>query len=149
MIMAETQTYIGILVVHECGNCGIVFGMTRDFYERKLNDHTGWCCPNGCNRIFTAKSEAEKLREELTRKEAAITYLHDRVEKLNYSVRAQKAAKTKIMNRVKNGVCPCCNRTFQNLQSHFIKSHPELVKQVSINPIHKKINSNGKEKTRQ
>lgn len=60
--MAETQTYIGILVVHECGNCGIVFGMTRDFYERKLNDHTGWLVlPKWVQSYFHSKKRSRKV----------------------------------------------------------------------------------------
>lgn len=26
--------------------------------------------------------------------------------------------------RVKNGVCPCCNRSFQNLKRHMNTKHP-------------------------
>jgi Fe-S oxidoreductase len=46
--------------------------------------------------------------------------------------RAQKAAKTRIKNdrdriktRVANGVCPHCNRTFQNLARHMASQHPD------------------------
>jgi hypothetical protein len=39
--------------------------------------------------------------------------------------RAEKAAKTKIKNRVAKGVCPCCNRTFQNLADHMKSKHPD------------------------
>jgi len=39
--------------------------------------------------------------------------------------RAEKAAKTRIKNRIGNGVCPCCNRTFKDLASHMKCKHPE------------------------
>lgn len=40
--------------------------------------------------------------------------------------RAQKAAKTRMKNRIANGVCPCCNRHFANVQRHIRTKHPEF-----------------------
>lgn len=36
------------------------------------------------------------------------------------------ATKTRIKNRVKNGVCPCCNRTFENLARHMQAKHSDF-----------------------
>lgn len=41
-----------------------------------------------------------------------------------HSRRAEKAAKTRIKNRIARGVCPCCKRTFQNLAAHMQTQHP-------------------------
>lgn len=38
--------------------------------------------------------------------------------------RAEKAAKTRLKNRAKAGVCPCCNRTFKQLAAHMKTQHP-------------------------
>lgn len=128
-----TQIYTGELVVVTCGECGITFGMDQNFYDRKRKDHSVWYCPNGHNRVYNAKTQLEKEKEEL---EYRVSNLHSVLESKNstihslkYSNRALKAAKTKIINRVKNGVCPCCNRTFANLQNHFKTVHPELLTQ--------------------
>lgn len=40
------------------------------------------------------------------------------------SVKAQSTRLRKVKDRVKNGVCPCCNRTFVNLQRHMHTKHP-------------------------
>ena len=40
--------------------------------------------------------------------------------------RGEKAAKTRIKNRIAAGVCPCCNRTFQNLAKHMAGQHPDF-----------------------
>lgn len=129
-----TQTFTGTLEVITCGGCGITFGMEETFYNLRKSDHKNWHCPNGCERHFTSKSEADKLREELNSannllaiRQSIISDKNQRIEQLGYSVRSLKAAKTKILNRVKNGVCPCCNRTFKDLQNHFKSKHPELL----------------------
>lgn len=146
--MSQTQTFIGTLVVEYCYKCGMPFGMTRDYNDQKRRDRTSFHCPNGHAQVYAGKTEEQKLREQLADKQGTIdwyanrnTELHDKITNLKYTNRALKAAKTKIMNRVKNGVCPCCNRTFKDLQSHFKSVHPDLVQEVVVDPIHKKINS--------
>lgn len=150
--MSQTQTFIGTLVIEECCNCGIAFGITQDLYQRRRDDHATFWCPKGHPQHYTGKSEAEKLREEVQRLETSRTNLYTVIEnknnqiaQLNYSVRAQKAANTKIINRVKNGNCPCCKRTFINLQEHFLTKHPELFEGKKELPgFHKSINKRSK-----
>jgi elongation factor P hydroxylase len=129
-----TQTFTQTLVIENCCNCGIAFGMSRDFYNRKREDHTWFYCPNGHGQHYTGKSETEQLRDQIKQKDESLEYyskritnLHSEITKKNHEIRGQKAAKTRIVNRVKNGVCPCCNRTFANLQNHFKTKHPELL----------------------
>ncbi len=127
------QTFIATLVIEDCCNCGIAFGMSADFAQRRRDDHKTFYCPAGHPQHYTGKSETEKLKDQLqsaTNRENSLRErnesLHDQLLHKNYSIRALKAAKTKVINRVKNGVCPCCNRTFKNLQDHFQSKHPEL-----------------------
>lgn len=132
--MIETQTFIGELVVENCCECGVTFAMTRDLYNRRRNDHKGFFCPNGHQQYYSSKSEAEKLREQLKEKDQSLDYyrtannnLHNRITEKNHEIRAHKAAKTRLKNRVKHGVCPCCNRTFKQLAEHMKQMHPEYV----------------------
>ncbi len=117
----------------ECGECGIVFAISEAKYNRCRQSGEGWYCPNGHSRVFSSsentelKYKVERLEREVQRSKDYIQEKNHQILQLNYSVRAQKAAKTKILNRVKNGVCPCCNRTFANLQNHFKSKHPELL----------------------
>lgn len=116
--------------------CGITF-MVPDTWERKRReDHTGFYCPNGHVQYFLAKTEAEKLREQLAREkhqaEQTQARLRDEAEKARRQRdtadrrrAAMKGQVTKIKNRVGRGVCPCCNRTFQNLQRHMEGQHPD------------------------
>ncbi len=41
-------------------------------------------------------------------------------------------AHRKMRTRVMNGVCPCCNRTFQNLMAHMKTEHPEAREPVTL-----------------
>ncbi len=146
--MAETvMEYTGTLVVHTCGECGIVFGMERSFYRRKKEDHTVWFCPNGHNRVFMGTTESEKLKKEIEEQQKVIRYKQDRIDNLHNHLtqqkaktRAEKAAKTRLKNRVTHGGCPCCNRTVKQLAEHMRTEHPEVVNAPEINPIHEKIN---------
>lgn len=120
------------LIPMECGECGCVFGISEQKYKRCKELGEGWHCPNGHSRVFSKphnselKEEVERLRRRTLNLEATVDIKNQTIIQLNYSTRALKAAKTKIVNRVKNGVCPCCNRTFQNLKNHFKSKHPEL-----------------------
>lgn len=129
----ETRTYTESLVIEHCCNCGIAFAVTRDFHRKCTEDSGFWFhCPAG-HRQHYSKGEVQRLRQEvaqLTETKDGLSNLNTRLqEKLlrkEYSIRALKAAKTKIINRVKNGVCPCCNRSFTDLQRHFKTKHPEV-----------------------
>lgn len=45
---------------------------------------------------------------------------------LGRSLTAQRGATKRLSNRVKNGVCPCCTRSFHNLREHMKTQHPDF-----------------------
>jgi hypothetical protein len=115
----------------ECGVCGIPFAMTTARYKKSLDDGKGFYCPEGHNLHFveTTKQKMEKeIANEKRRREWAEANLEatrkqrDRQER---RARAFKGVLTKTKKRVGNGVCPCCNRTFQNLLNHMHAKHPD------------------------
>lgn len=129
--MSQTQTFFDTLVVEHCCSCGVSFGLSKDLYNKRVNDHLDFYCPNGHGQHYLGKSEADRLKDQLNEKERTISYLreansnlHSKVTDKNHQIRAHKAAKTRILNRVKNGVCPCCNRHFTNLEQHMKTKHP-------------------------
>lgn len=133
--MSTTQTYTGTLVVQTCIKCGMTFGVDQNYDRARRDDHNSFYCPAGHSQFYSGKSEAEKLKDELINHERSLTYLrnanqslHSQLTDANHKVRAEKAAKTRLKNRVKNGVCPCCNRSFQNLHNHMKNEHPDFVK---------------------
>lgn len=126
--MTETQEYVRTLVSHVCGECGVVFGMSREFYDARSNDHKTWYCPNGHPRAFTRQSEAEKLKQQLQWARADAQSWRDEAETAENRRRAQKAANTKLKKRIAAGICPCCHRNFQDLRRHMTGQHPDYTK---------------------
>lgn len=107
------------LEVIECARCCISFAMPSRFTQARRDDHANFFCPSGHPNVFQAKSEAETLRVQL--REA------DRLRAIAETDRASAIAETKrIGERVTNGACPCCNRSFRDLRSHMKSKHSEV-----------------------
>lgn len=120
-----------------CGACGILFAIPLAFDEEKRAEGQNgrFYCPNGHPRVYR-ETEAMRVRREMDEKLAEaqreINYQRqwkerERENRLK-AERQHVAAKgqiTKLKKRVGNGVCPCCNRTFSNLQRHMEHLHPD------------------------
>lgn len=115
-----TQT---LLYATECWVCGIAFAWPEHLDDRARERGTTFYCPNG-HAIRYGESEATKLRAELAREEGRIAQLKYDLKHTEGQRRAEKAAKTKLKNRIAKGVCPCCNRHFANVQRHIENQHP-------------------------
>jgi DNA-binding XRE family transcriptional regulator len=113
---------IAMSTIH-CCTCGVVFGMSEDFIKRRREDHKTFYCPAGHGQNYTGLSEATKLRTELERKEQMLEAEHARTMKMERERNEIQRAHTKMRQRIVNGVCPCCNRTFQNLLRHMQTEH--------------------------
>lgn len=119
----------------KCCKCGMVFGMPEEFYTtaKQLSESMTWYCPAGHPQHFVSGgTEAEKVRRErdILRQRLAMyseqTDQERRARKAaERSAAAYKGAATRMKNRAKAGVCPCCNRTFQNLARHMATQHPD------------------------
>lgn len=121
--------------VFDCANCGMPFAVTEEFEGRRRTDGESFCCPRGHSQSFT-DSEVKKLKKQLEEKEKALQRekgwrdVAERGRKnAEKSASAYKGKVTKIKNRIHNGVCPCCNRSFQNLKRHMATQHPEFKKE--------------------
>ena len=116
-------TYFGNLEVIQCASCGISFGLTADFIQRRQEDHSDFKCPMGHLNIYLAKTEEEKLRDLLKLEKESKERAYAREAEALKRLSVTKGALTRTKNRIKNGVCPCCNRTFQNLALHMKTKH--------------------------
>lgn len=111
-----------------CWKCGVpVYG--PEYRRTKcLEDHSeNFYCINGHSAVFGGETEAQKLAKQLASQKEATEFQRRRLESEEKLHRATKGQLTKLKNRVTNGVCPCCNRTFKNLQRHMQSKHPEAV----------------------
>ncbi len=126
-----TMMYTGELTVVVCW-CGIKHAVPSELRKFQLSQHEDGknhfvCCPLGHKYVPAGESKAEILERQLQRERQRHDQTRaDRDYKENQR-RAEKAAKTKLKKRIAAGVCPCCNRTFQNLAKHMKGQHPEYV----------------------
>lgn len=131
-----TEMSVQIVAVW-CPSCGVPYGLAKSYRDRRRDDHQGWKCPNGCAVHFPAgtsdlEKKAAKLEAELEAARSLAQREANRRVQAEHQVvvsdRRRAAAKgqlTKTKNRIANGVCPCCNRTFVNLGKHMAGQHPD------------------------
>lgn len=89
-------------------------------------------CPYGHAQVFAeGETDADKFRRErdllaqrLAEKDDTIKFWREREETASRSLSATRGVITRIKNRVGHGVCPCCNRTFENVARHMASQHP-------------------------
>jgi len=118
------------LTVVTCLTCGCVHAIPETL-RAGLERNGGWYkCPNGHSQGWgdnEAKRLARKLAAEEARREQAearARRLSDENDHLVASRNALKGHLTRHKKRTKNGVCPCCHRSFENLRRHMATKHP-------------------------
>ena len=131
-------------LVVSCYTCGIPFGITSNLYKRVVTDATGSVyCPSCGSKTCWRESEHEKEKRRLKAEmeseiarvkrdkeylEASVKRHRERADIAERSLTATRGVVTRIKNRVSKGVCPCCNRSFENLHRHMTTQHPEFAK---------------------
>ena len=79
---------------HQCGECGISFGMPASFLATLREDGKSFYCPNGHCRVFRP-SEAQRLRDELARTKKIAEARQKAIDNLNeYSTRQEIRAES-------------------------------------------------------
>lgn len=119
----------------ELGCCGFATLLPADFIRARKNDHKSFYCPScGESRYYPGKSDKERLEEQLAAVQRGKELAEARAERernnakaARRSARAHKGVATRLKNRAKAGVCPCCNRTFKQLAAHMKNKHPEYM----------------------
>lgn len=121
-MMSRAVTVLQTFTLIECARCFISFGVPDDFERRRRNDHEAFYCPSGHLMSFPGQSEAEALKVKLA---------HEiRLREIADADKARVVAEMKrIGERVTNGVCPCCSRSFKDLRAHMRSKH-SAVKQI-------------------
>lgn len=125
--MPTTITYTGkLVVVGACWNCSSNQAIPERLYEQASNyGKTFYCSSCGESQVYK-QTEVARLRAELASQEGNAAYWRAEATAASNRERAQKAAKTRIKNRISNGVCPCCKRHFANVERHIKGQHPEF-----------------------
>jgi len=122
----ETLTEFVDMVMEECCACGTPFMIPKRMKTALLNSKQTFYCPNGHGQSYVGKTEAEKLKEKLAAIEAEKEKREQELQDMWLDELSQRQKLEKQIKRVHKGVCPCCNRTFVNLQRHMATKHPEI-----------------------
>lgn len=119
------------LVELQCGNCGVYHAIPKAMHDTCVEEGGFWHCPNGHSRGYReGRREREAVRLERDRLKQQLAERDDKIATLKKSAAAVRGEYTKIKNRVAAGVCPCCNRSFENLYRHMKTKHPEFTAEV-------------------
>lgn len=118
-----TTLHLGFVTETCCHQgCSVMWAFTTDYYNSVRESHAWWYCPNGHRQHYTADNTAEQLRKAKARELA----LQDQ---LGASIREGELTRTALLRdrqRIANGVCVCCNRSFQNVRRHMENQHPDF-----------------------
>lgn len=117
-----------------CCVCGVLHAIPKSMRDRFYERGGRWYCPNGHHIGWdekNSKTANDKLRAEIAQLNSRLEIEKNRVQAAQRSVAAAKGEVTKIKKRVENGVCPCCHRSFSNLQRHMTSKHPDFAKEAA------------------
>lgn len=132
---SETFAGYSTLEVEVC-TCGVLFAAPKQLLDRCRQTGEGFYCPNG--HVLVYGSENEKLKKKLAAEKDARARVQARLDQEQMHSRAMRGVVTKTKNklaateqRIANGVCPCCGRTFKELARHMKTKHPEYVSEAA------------------
>lgn len=122
--MAATLKYQRTLELEvvECPACFMEYGIPAEMYRqrRRETEEAATYCPNGHSWHFTGRSWDQKMKDA----EARVLAARDQAAAAERQAAAARGQVTKLKNRIANGVCPCCHRSFANLARHMAGKHP-------------------------
>jgi hypothetical protein len=122
----STLTYSGVLTIKNCW-CGMRHAIPQDLALAADRDRSiSVYCPVGHEWVSGAheRRESEKLREQLEDERRRACATRDLLAHEERSHAATRGHLTRQKKRAAAGVCPCCNRTFQQLARHMKSKHP-------------------------
>lgn len=126
------------LHIVNCGECGGQYALSKKFVTHKEKYGGFWNCPYCQTSWGYGESTVDKLKDQLEREQKnkewyrknakAEREARERVERQRNGMKGQlKKTQNRLSRtaeRIKAGVCPCCSRTFKNLQRHMEGQHP-------------------------
>lgn len=114
-----------------CCNCQCLFAVPAGVRKKWVESGANFYCPNGHVQHYT-ESDTQRLRKQIERLEREKSWAANNAkaerearERTERRLISQKGAATKLRNRIANGVCPCCTRSFANLGKHMKHQHPD------------------------
>ncbi|MDB4871993.1 MAG: hypothetical protein JWL97_2997 [Gemmatimonadales bacterium] len=127
----ETRfTLSSTLIPMTCWSCGVVYGLEKEYRDRRVKDGQGFFCPNGHTSAW-AETEAMRLRKQLQQTESCLQNARNETQRqrelrtqVERSLRGTKAVVTRMKRCTVKGQCVCCSRKFKDLEKHMQTEHP-------------------------
>lgn len=108
-----------------CATCGLRYAADTQWVRDRREDHLTFYCPNGHSQWFPGETEAEKLKRKLAEQAAQLDAARREALSKGSMLSAERTKNKNLRQRIKNGVCPCCTRSFANLKRHMETKHPK------------------------
>lgn len=128
-----TATLITVQLTHiDCWNCHAIYAIDEAARLRYKSKGETWTCPYCAQSTGYGDSDAVRERRLREQAEKSAQFWRERSERAarervsaEHSARTVRGHMTRLKRRVAAGVCPCCQRTFQDLHRHMKGQHPE------------------------
>jgi hypothetical protein len=127
-MLPEYATLEIVWVTCGANGCSLPVGMPKKFYEAKKKSRSTWYCPAGHCRIFVGETNEERLKRELEYEKQHRQRAEQDKERARHAAAIARGKLNAAKERVGNGVCPCCKRSFENLRRHMATKHPSYKK---------------------
>jgi hypothetical protein len=123
-----------------CYRCKASVILPVDLYNAaQRSSSISFYCSYGHSQCFReGPTDLDKMRQERDRLAQRVAERDDEVrrqrelrEAAERRTAAARGQVTRIKNRVGHGVCPCCNRTFENLHRHMTTKHPTFTAEAA------------------
>src|SRR5215467_4797495 len=118
--MPTTMQFTETLIVTHCW-CGIALAIPDNLSRYAHNhDDTSIYCPLGHKFVFqdTYETKYERVKSQLAAARAAQDQAEADAKAARMRESKERKAKERLQKRASAGVCPHCNRTFQQLARH-------------------------------
>lgn len=115
-----------------CGVCHIQFYLPQSKFDSCQEKGEGFHCPNGHSLLFTESAKA-KMQKEIDQAKKRAQWAEENAREIQSRLDTERKSKAairghanRVKDRISKGVCPCCNRTFQNLHRHMANQHKDF-----------------------
>lgn len=131
------------LYVFNCPDCNISMGIPQEYRDRRSKDGQSFWCPNGHSLSYgdTEEKRLKRERDQLKKEKARLTSELDQTraradsnealaDHREAQRRGEKAAKTRLRKRIREGLCIHCDQHFDNVKAHMEAEHKEATEEL-------------------
>lgn len=122
--MGACLNYSVSLISETCVNCGVEFAWPKEMRDARLKDKKSFYCPNGHSMSWSGPNATERELSETKSRLAQVE--RDAAFKAEQIKTLERKAKRQT-RRIHAGVCPHCNRTFEQLARHMASKHKDQI----------------------